>query len=172
MRIIDVPGHVPDVTDNLSNDALKSILEEIGIEYLVTLPESLYEVMLEEVIKDSPMKMIQFCREPEGISISSGLSYGGKKTAMLCSFKGLYNSVDSLLGTAVRTESSFLLLLSEAGHMTKGPKGTEGIYTEEILKAIEIPYYIVSSNAEIPKIREAWEQTKNSKKPVAVLLRW
>ena len=29
MRIIDVPGHVPDVTDNISNDAVKNILEEL-----------------------------------------------------------------------------------------------------------------------------------------------
>ena len=172
MRIIEVSGHVPDITDNLTNEAVKSVLEELGIEYLVTLPESFYGAMLEEVIKDSPIKIIQVCREPEGISISSGLSYGGKKTAMICSFKGLYNSVDSLLGTAVRTESSFLLLVSEASKMAKGPKGAEGLYTEAILKAIELPYYMVSNNDEIDKIREAWEETKNSKKPVAVILRW
>ena len=172
MRIIDIQGYMPDVTDNISNDSVKKILEDLGIEYLVTLPESLYALLLEDVIKASPIKIIQVCREPEGISISTGLSYGGKNTAMLCSFKGLYNSVDSLLGTAVRTESSFLLLISEAGKLVKASKGPEHIYTEEILKAIEIPYYTVSSDSELFRIREAWEQSKNSKKPIAVILRW
>ncbi len=173
MRVIDVPGHTPDTRDNLTNDAVREAMEALGIEYLVTLPESPYEVMLKDLINSSSMKIIQVCREPEGISISSGLSYGGKKTAMICSFKGAYNSIDSVLGTAVRTQSSFLWLISEAGGMAKSGGDLEGgTFTADILKAIKIPFYEVLNNEDIPKIKQAWEQTRNSTKPVAVILRW
>jgi len=100
MRVIEIPGHVPDVTDRISNDAVRDVLEDLGIEYLVTLPESLYEVLLQGVIKNSSMKIVQVCRESEGVSICSGLTYGGKKAALLCSFKGLYNSISHMAITA------------------------------------------------------------------------
>ncbi len=174
MRVVNIPGHVPDVTDRISNDAVRQVLEESGIEYLVTLPESLYEVLLRDLIKSSPIKIIQVCRESEGIGICSGLTYGGKKAATLYSFKGFYNSIDSLQGCAVRTESSFLMLISEASAQTKaGARDPEGgCFTADLLKALMIPYYEVTSNAELPVIKQALEQTKTSTKPVAVILRW
>ena len=108
------------------------------------------------------------------MSLCSGLTYGGKKAVLLCSFKGLYNSVDSLLGTAVRTQASFLILFSESGGQAKRMANDleEGVYTVNILKEIKVPYYEVSSNAEVPLIKKAWEQTKTSMKPIAVVLRW
>jgi len=174
MRVIEIPGHVPDVTDRITNDAVKGALEDLGIEYLVTLPESLYEVLLQDVIQNSSMKIVQVCRESEGVSICSGLTYGGKKAALLCSFKGLYNSIDSLLGVALHTQVSFLMLLSEASAMGKDVSGNpeRGCHTAALIKALDIPFYEVNSNAEIFRINEAAAQTKNNTQPVPVILRW
>src|SRR5574340_282698 len=113
MRVIEIPGHIPDASDRISVAALRQALEESGIEYLVTLPESPYEVLLRELLRNSSLKIIQVCRESEGMSICSGMTYGGKTAALLCSYKGLYNAMDSLLGVALKTQSSFLLLVSE-----------------------------------------------------------
>jgi hypothetical protein len=88
MRIIEMPGHIPDTSNRISMDALRLAIEGSGIEYLVTLPESPYEVLLRELLKSSFIKIIQVCRESEGMSICSGLTYGGKVAALLCSYKG------------------------------------------------------------------------------------
>jgi sulfopyruvate decarboxylase TPP-binding subunit len=173
MRFIEMPNHVPDVPD-ISNDAVRKILEESGIKYLVTLPESPYEVLLKDLVNKQSIKIIQVCRESEAMGICSGLTYGGKKTALLCSFKGLYNAIDSLIGVAIRTESSFLMLISDGNApMRKAHTETEGgIFTTEFLKVMGIPYFVVESDADLHYISEALEQTKNSTKPVAVVLRW
>jgi len=174
MRVIEIPGHVPDVTDKISNDAVRHVLEDLGLEYLVTVPESLYEVLLKDVIKKSSMKIVQVCRESQGISICSGLAYGGKKAAILCSFKGLYNSIDSILGVALHCQVSFLMLLSEGSALAKSVADNpeRGCHTAALLKALDIPYYEVSSNAELFRIKEASAQTENNTQPVAVILRW
>ena len=174
MRLIEIPGHLPDVTDKISNDAVREVLEELGLEYLVTIPESLYEVLLSDMIEHSSIKILQVCRESEGVSICSGLTYGGKKAAILCSFKGLYNSIDSILGVALHCQVSFLMLLSEASAMAKNVADNpeRGCHTAALLKALDIPYYEVSSNAELSRIREALIQTQNQTQPVAVILRW
>ena len=174
MRVLEIPGHVPDVTDKISSDAVRQALEDLGLDYLVTVPESLYEVLLKDMIEKSPIRLLQVCRESQGISLCSGLTYGGKKAAILCSFKGLYNSIDSILGVALHCEVSFLMLLSEASAMAQNVADNpeRGCHTAALLKALEIPYYEVNSNTELFRIREAAEQTRNNTQPVGVILRW
>ena len=174
MRVIEMPGHIPDTSKKISMPALKLALEGAGIEYLVTVPESPYEVLLGELILGSPIKIIQVCRESEGFSICSGMTYGGKTAALLCSYKGLYNSMDSLLGVALKTRASFLLLISEAEQTAeKIAKSVEhGRHSVALLNIAQVPYYEVRSDSDLPMIDEALARTKDSIKPLAVLLRW
>ncbi len=174
MRIIEIPGHVPKESVRISTDAVRHALEESGIEYLVTLPESPSELLLRDLLRGSSVKIVQVSRESQGMGICSGLTYGGKRAALLCSYKGLYNSIDSLLGVALKTQASFLLLISEdepsAERITRDPE--RGHHSAALLKALEIPYYEVRSTEEISLIKEAVAQTESYTQPVAVILRW
>ena len=174
MRVIEMPGHIPDTSDKISMPALKRALEEAGIEYLVTVPESPYEILLRELLLGSPIKIIQVCRESEGVSICSGMTYGDKIAALLCSYKGLYNSLDSLLGVALKTRASFLLLISEAEQTAeKIAKSVEhGRHSVALLDIAQVPYYEVRSDNDLPMINEALARTKDGSKPLAVILRW
>jgi sulfopyruvate decarboxylase TPP-binding subunit len=174
MRIIEIPGHIADTSHRISVDALRLTLEKSGIEYLVTLPESPYEVLLRELLKSSFIKIIQVCRESEGVSICSGLTYGGKIAALLCSYKGLYNSMDSLLGVALKTRASFLLLISEAEQtVEKIARSVEhGRHSVALLNIAQIPYYEIKSDSDMHMLNEALSRTKDSINPLAVLLRW
>jgi sulfopyruvate decarboxylase TPP-binding subunit len=174
MRVIDMPGHIPDASSRISVAALRQALEASGIEYLVTLPESPYEVLLRELLHDSAIKIIQVCRESEGMSICSGLTYGGKTSALLCSYKGLYNAMDSLLGVALKTQASFLLLVSEAEQtIEKIAKSSQhGKHSMALLTTAQIPYYEIKSDNDMHLIDEAIAQTKTDTHPIAILLRW
>jgi len=174
MRVIEMPGHTPDTSNKISINALKLALEQSGIEYLVTLPESPYEVLLRELLKGSSIKIIQVCRESEGVSICAGLTYGGKVAALLSSYKGLYNAMDSLLGVALKTRASFLMLISEAEQSAeKIAKSVEhGRHSVALLNIAQIPFYEIKGDGDMTMINEALGQTKESIKPLAVLLRW
>lgn len=165
---------MPTVSNSISVDTVRQVLEEEGIEYIVTLPESPYELLLRDLLQSSSIKIVQVCRESEGMGICSGLTYGGKRAALLCSFKGFYNSIDSLLGVALRTQASFLMLISEAEASTEhiAPNPERGQHSVALLKALEIPYYQVHSTEELHIIKEAVAQTGSNTQPVAVILRW
>ena len=61
MQVLDVPGHLPDIAENvISNDVVREVLEDLGIDYLVTIPESTYEVLLKEVLNRSSIKYCRF----------------------------------------------------------------------------------------------------------------
>lgn len=174
MRFVEIPGHIPEASERISPAAVRQALEEAGIEYLVTLPESPYERLLRDLISGSSIRIIQVCRESEGVSVCAGLTYGGKAAALLCSYKGVYNSVDSLLGVALKTQSSFLMLVSEAEQPPeKKAKSLEhGHHTVELLDLAQIPHYEIKANSDMYRIGEAAARTKNDTHPVAVMLRW
>ncbi len=174
MRIIEIPGHAPKPSSKISTDAVKQAIKESGIEYVVTLPESSIELLLRQLLQDDSVKVIQVSRECEGMGICSGLTYGGKRSTLLCTYKGLYNSIDSLIGVAMHTQISFLVLISEAPvSPEKAVHDPErGHHSAALLKALEIPFYEVRSTEEVPIIKEAVAKTVNNTQPVAVILCW
>ena len=154
-------------------DALRLALERAGIEYLVTLPESPYEVLLRDLIRGSSIKIIQVCRESQGMAICSGLTYGNRVSALLCSYKGLYNSIDSLLGVALKTQSSFLFLVSDKEKAEDPTTSLEhGRHSASLLKTLGVPYYEIRSDDDMHLVDEAQVQTKNNTCPIGIILRW
>lgn len=169
-------GHVPVKSKTLSQDAVERALRESGIEYLVFLPESPYELLLDHLIDDRTIRLIPVARESMGISICAGLTYGGKRAAWLASYKGFYNCIDSYLGVARQLRSSFLMLISESA-LAKDPNFKAhhpegGFHSEALLQALRIPYYEVYNDAEASKICQAVNDTATASEPVAVVLRW
>jgi sulfopyruvate decarboxylase TPP-binding subunit len=175
MRLSKIPGHIAGSSVRISHEALKLALEESGIEFLAVVPDSDFELLLQSLLtKGTPIKLIQLSRESEGMSICSGLAYGGKKAALLCSYKGFYNSVDSLLGVAYRTQSSFLILISEAAlPVEETARDLEhGRHSAALLEVFRMPYYDVKRTEELSLIKEAVARTEDETQPLAVILRW
>ncbi len=174
MRFVDLPNHAPPTNKKISIQVLQKTLEDAGIEYLVTLPETPYELFLRNVAESSAIRIIQVTRESEGMAICAGLTYGGKKAAWLGSYKGFYNSLDSFIGTARRLQASFLILISDEeippARAAQDPE--MGRYAAAIARAIDLPCLEVRSTEELVKIREALDKTANSNQPIAVALYW
>ncbi|MBI4492806.1 MAG: hypothetical protein HY690_08455 [Chloroflexi bacterium] len=169
-------GHVPQTSTAISYRAVEDTLKACGIEYLVFLPESPLELLVDDLIDQGPFKLIPVGRESLGVSICAGLTYGGKKAAWLGSFKGFYNCLDTYLGVARKVEASFLMLISEGKRVTDPQAlaldAERGKHSEPLLKALDIPYYEVNSTDEVWKIQQAARDTATAIEPVAVILRW
>ncbi|MBI4288632.1 MAG: hypothetical protein HY671_09425 [Chloroflexi bacterium] len=172
MRFADLPNHTPATGKKISLQALKTVLEECGIEYLVALPESPYELFLKDIAEHSTIRIIQVTREAEGMAICAGLTYGGGKAAWLGSYKGFYNSLDTLIGTARRVQASFLILISDEeippARAVHDPE--MGRYAVALARAIGLPCLEVRTTEELARVRQAMEQTTGGIQPVAVAL--
>lgn len=169
-------GHVPQTSQAISHTAVLAALKKCGIEYVVYLPESPLELLVNELIDRQEFKLIPVPRESVGMSLCAGLTYGGKKAAWLGSFKGFYNSIDSYLGVARKVEASFLVLISEGKRITDPQAlaldAERGRHSEALVRALDIPYYEVNSSDETWKIVQAARDTATAVEPVAVILRW
>ena len=156
----------------------KDIIREIkraGIHFIVALPDRVTSHhLLKTMLRDPDFKVVQVCKEDEGISICSGLFAAGHRSLMMMQYTGLLDSVNSLRGVAVEGENPVCLLVGLLGK-EPGVAPTEskkyGVkIIEPILDAMEIEHHWIETSQDMPKIIPAIEKAYGSTKPMALLV--
>jgi sulfopyruvate decarboxylase subunit alpha len=146
-------------------------LKEAGVDVIAVLPDrklARLHAMLEE---DPFFTTITVCREEEGVGVCTGAFYGGHRAALLMQNGGLYTSTNALVSTAIMYEIPMLLLIYYAGDINDRFFPTVGQYTEPVLQALNLRYYIPREPKQVrPTITGAQVLASDSMRPVAVLL--
>lgn len=149
-------------------------LKKCGITHVVWLPDSESKFMYEALQAEKELGFIPVCREGEAFAVAAGLWIGGKTPVVLIQNTGFFESGDVLRGTAIGLELPLLMMIGYRGYMEwkagKQPVDTAAVYTEPILKAWGIPYYHIESDADTPKIAEAFKQAQEISRPAAALI--
>lgn len=152
----------------------ETVLAEIkknGVTHVVWLPDSetnwLYLLMKAE----PALTLVAVSREGLAFSTAAGLYAGGKTPLILIQNTGLMDSGDSLRGWALGLGVPAVVLVGYRGWTRHGvTEDSAALYTEPFLHAFGIPYYLVESDADAPRISVAFEQARASRRPVAVLI--
>jgi len=152
----------------------ETLIEEFkknGVTHVVTIPDSetnyLYELM-----KEQPwLEIVPASREGETFAIALGLLVGGKKPVCLVQNTGMMESGDSIRGMALDSGFPLVMVVGYRGWNRHGVI-TDSVarYTEPFLNALRINYYLVESNEDGERITEAFNEAKNTKRPVCILV--
>jgi sulfopyruvate decarboxylase subunit beta len=158
--------------------AAREIIKEIkqaGIQYIVALPDRVTsEHLLKTMMKDPELKVVQVCKEDEGISICSGLYSAGQRALLLMQYTGLLDSVNTLRGVAVEGENPVCMMVGLLGK-EPGVKPTDskryGVrIVEPILDAMGITHHVLEEPPDVSKIKPAVEEAYAHSRPVALLV--
>ena len=156
-----------------SPQEVRDELRKCGIEYVVWLPDSETRHMYDTLQADPHLKLVQVCREDEAIGVYLGLWVAGKEAVVLIQNTGMFNATDAIRATALPLKMPLLLMVGYRTYhrMLKGTTAdTAPVYTEPILKALGIPYYIMDINDDAGCISKAYQQAQATSGPVAVLM--
>jgi sulfopyruvate decarboxylase subunit alpha len=164
----------------MSESVLKGadIIREIkraGIKFIVALPDRVTsQNVLKAVLVDPDFKVVQVCKEDEGVSICSGLFAAGHRSLLLIQYTGLLDSVNSLRGIAVEGENPVCMMVGLLGKEpgvapTKSKKYGVRII-EPILDAMGIEHHHIEDPKEVDKIVPAIEKAYATTRPVAMLI--
>jgi len=127
-----------------------------------------------QMAEDDPdMTLIRLNKEEEGVGISSGAHFAGRKSAMLMQNHGLLTSVNGIVSVAQLYRIPLLMFISYRGEMGESdPWQTEGgRVTEPLLQSLGITYRKLSDPAKIShEIQQAQTLAESSLRPVALLL--
>jgi len=152
----------------------ETLLEEFkknGVTHVITIPDSetnyLYELMKEQPWLD----IIPTAREGETFAIALGLLIGGKVPVCLIQNTGMMESGDSIRGMALDSGFPLVMVVGYRGWTRHGPiTDSAARYTEPFLNAFRINYYLVEQNSDGERISLAFEESRATKRPVAVLV--
>jgi sulfopyruvate decarboxylase TPP-binding subunit len=105
------------------------------------------------------------------MSVALGLNVAGKVPVVLIQNTGMMESGDSIRGMALDAGFPLVLVVGYRGWTRKGnTPDSAAVYTEPFLNAFRLNYYLVEHDADGPRISEAFEETRRTKRPVVVLI--
>ena len=142
-----------------------------GVTHVIWLPDSETNFMYELMTREEELKIVPVCREGESIAIAAGVWVGGKKPVVLIQNTGMFEAGDSIRGLAIDIEFPLVMMIGYRGWTRHGiTKDSAARFTEPILHAYGINYYLVESNDDGDRISVAFEEAERTRRPVACLL--
>jgi sulfopyruvate decarboxylase TPP-binding subunit len=151
-----------------------SVVEELkknNISHVVWLPDSETNFMYEQLLAEPTLELVPVSREGETMAIAAGLWVGGKKPVALIQNTGIFESGDSIRGLGLDVDQPLVMLIGYRGWDRHGiVRDSAAKFTEHIIHAWGINYYLVETDADADRISLAMNEAVRDTKPVAVLV--
>ncbi len=160
----------------VSRDNSKAIylgIKGAGIRSISALPETWLIYLLQLAADDPEMKLIEVAKEEEAIGIAAGAYFAGEKHLLLMQNHGFLAAINGIVSLAELYKIPLCMLIALRGHWGEPyPWHTRGgIVTEEVLRALQIPFEYARDPHKVGKqIAEAEIFAHSSLWPVALLL--
>src|SRR5712691_4324623 len=103
--------NMADNPERLRAADLITAIKSAGIRFIVALPDrTTSEHLLKPMLADPELRVVQICKEDEGVSICSGLYAAGQRALLLMQHTGLLDSINALRGVAVEGENPVCMM--------------------------------------------------------------
>jgi sulfopyruvate decarboxylase subunit alpha len=136
----------------------------------------------------APIRLHTVTREGEAFALAAGLWMGGARPMVLIQNTGLLESGDSLRGTVMRMRVPIVCVVTYRGYakmkrvlggaptviepalISRNDLDSVAVVTEPTLAAWGLPCELLSSEADLPRLREAFRRSDEQACPVGLLL--
>jgi len=150
-------------------------IKRAGIRFVVAVPDrTTSEHLLKPMQKDPDFRVVQVCKEDEGLSICCGLYSTGHRALLLIQHTGLLDSINALRGSGIEGKNPVCLMVGLL-QLEPGVKPTKskryGLrIVEPVLDAMGIEHHLLESSSDIEKVVPAIEKAYSSETPVVLLV--
>jgi sulfopyruvate decarboxylase subunit alpha len=159
----------------LTAEAIKNQYKRAGVRFVVALPDRVTShYLLKGVIADPEFKVVQVCKEDEGVSICSGLYAAGQKSVLMMQYTGLLDSINAIRGVAVEGHFPVCMvvgLLGKEPDVAPSKSKKYGVkIIEPILDTMGIDHQLIEKDADAQGIAPAIEKAFANSSPTALLI--
>ena len=159
----------------LTAEAIKKEFKRAGIHFVVALPDRVTShYLLKGLLADPEYKVVQVCKEDEGVSICSGLYAAGHKSVFMMQYTGFLDSINAIRGVAVEGHfpvCMFVGLLGKEPDIAPTQSKKYGVkIIEPILDVMGIEHHLIERDADTRQIGPAIEKAFKASSPVAILI--
>jgi sulfopyruvate decarboxylase subunit alpha len=150
-------------------------IKRAAVEFIIALPDrTTSERLLKPMLRDPGFKVVQVCKEDEGVSLCSALYCCGKRALLLIQYTGLLDSLNALRGSAVEGQSPVCMMIGLLGKEPGVPPVASRRFglriIEPILDAMGIEHHLVEDSGDTRHIVPAIQRAYECSQPVALLV--
>ena len=159
----------------LTAEKIKQEFKRAAIDFVVALPDRVTShYLLKGLLVDPEFRVVQVCKEDEGVSICSGLYAAGKKSVFMMQYTGFLDSINAIRGVGVEGRFPVCMIVGLLGKEpdvapTKSNKFGVKII-EPILDVMGIEHLLIERDADTAQIAPAIEKTFKNSFPTAILI--
>jgi sulfopyruvate decarboxylase TPP-binding subunit len=159
----------------LTANAIKNEFRRAGIHFVVALPDRVTShYLLKGLIADPEFKVVQVCKEDEGVSICSGLYAAGHKSVLMMQYTGFLDSINAIRGVAIEGKFPVCMVVGLLGKEPDVAPSQSKKYGVKIivpiLDVMGIEHHLIERDADAQKIVPAIEKSFASSSPSAILI--
>jgi sulfopyruvate decarboxylase subunit alpha len=159
----------------LHGSAILDAIKAAGVEFILSVPDIVTSAgLLRPISRDPALRLVRVCKEDECVGIASGLSYYDKRALILIQYTGFLDSLNAIRAVAVEYEQPICMMIGLLGHEPERAPTQSGRYgvriIEPVLDAMGIAHDLVSTDADVHKIKPAIERAYVQSLPVALLI--
>ncbi|HCK76052.1 MAG TPA: decarboxylase [Gammaproteobacteria bacterium] len=163
------------MTRSLNGESILKGLVQARIEFVVALPDIVTcDELLWPIARRQPFRLVNVCKEDEGVSICAGMSYAEKRALLLIQHTGFLDSINAIRVMGMDYQLPIVMMIGLQGlEKQRAPIQSEqnGVrIIEPILKTMEIPYHVLSRNADAVVIPEAIDEAYTASHPLVFLI--
>lgn len=149
-------------------------LKKQDITHVIGVPDN-GSARIYELLRSEPeIEVITVTREGEAFAIASGLYVGGKRPVIIIQNTGFLESGDAIRGTVVNMRVPVVVFIGYRGYHNRDEDDqwidSVATFLEPTLKAWNLPYEMLETDADLPCIQRAFEKIAETSLPAAVLL--
>jgi sulfopyruvate decarboxylase TPP-binding subunit len=168
-------GVVAEQTARLQAADLITVIKSAGIRFIVALPDrTTSEHLLKPLLADPDLRVIQICKEDEGVSICSGLYAAGQRALLLMQYTGLLDSINALRGVAMEGKNPVCMMVGLLNKEPGVPPSQSRHYgvrvVEPVLDAMQIDHHLIEEPHDVEQIVPAIETAYERLTPVVMLI--
>ena len=161
--------------EELSGSAMIEAIEASGIEYVPALPDiTTVEGLLKPLRTRRRPRLLQICKEDEGVAICAGLAYTGRRALLLMQSTGLLDSLNAIRAVACEYAQPVCMMVGLIGREPRLPPAASASFgvriIEPILQTMGVRHLLIDTTRDVSRIQPAIEEAYARSQPLALLI--
>ena len=163
------------MAESLQGLSIQAALREAEVEFVVALPDIVTcDGLLWPITREKRFRLVNVCKEDEGVSICAGMSYADKRAILLMQHTGFLDSINAIRVMGMDYQLPIVMMIGLQGleeHRAPSESAQNGVrIVEPILKSMDIRYLVLNDDSDSLGISKAIDSAYRAPHPLVFLV--
>lgn len=163
---------------SISASCAVAALQRNRVDHVVTVPDWVQLALHDRLNKGvGQIRVIPCSNENQVVTVAAGLTIGGRRPLVMMQNQGLYNCFNTLRAVSLDAHIPMVFMVGQFGREFEniGQPATQSRRTmvriaEPFLRAVDVPFHCLDSEADMAKMDVAFEQAEAERTAVVLLV--